>query len=311
MKERQPKMDKTEHIVKEDSGRLDTYLGALYTDLSRSKIQIMIKKGDILLNGRITKNNSKVKAKDVISITFEEPKVETIEPEDIPIDIVYEDEYLAVINKPQGMVVHPAPGHYSGTLVNAIMYRMKNLSSINGELRPGIVHRLDKDTSGLLVIAKNDSAHVKLQKQIQQRIAKRSYTAIVVGTLKTPKATIEAPIGRHRTDRKKMAVVQSGREARTHIELIKQYKDFALINAHLDTGRTHQIRVHMAYIGHSVLGDPLYGRKKNPFDLERQVLHAHSLKFLHPETGEHMEFTAPLPQYFKDIISILDAEYQI
>jgi len=311
MKERRPEMNKTEHIVQYDCERLDTYLGALYKDISRTKIQIMIKKGDILLNNSETKSNCKVKIGDIITIRFEEPKEVDVKAEDIPIDIVYEDECMAVINKEQGMVVHPAPGHYAGTLVNAIMYRIKDLSGINGELRPGIVHRLDKDTSGLIVIAKNDFAHTELQKQIQNRVAKRSYTAIVEGILKTPKATIEAPIGRHKTDRKKMAVVQDGREARTHIELIKQYRGYALIEAHLDTGRTHQIRVHMAYIGHSVVGDPLYGKKKNPFGLKWQALHAHNLSLIHPKTGERMEFNAPLPGYFLDIVSILDKEYEL
>ncbi len=304
-------MNKIQHIVENDSERLDVYLGALYKDISRSKIQLLIKNGDILLNGKPTKNNCKIKIGDEITIIFEEPKLTALVAEDIALDVVYEDEWLAVINKEQGMVVHPAAGHDSGTLVNAIMYRIKDLSGINGELRPGIVHRLDKDTSGLLVIAKNDVAHVALQKQIQSRVAKRSYVAIVDGTLKAQRATIEAPIGRHRTDRKKMAVVQDGRDARTHIELIKQYKDYAYVKANLDTGRTHQIRVHMAYIGHSVVGDPLYGRKKNPFGLEWQALHAQHLSFEHPKTGERIEFSAPIPQYFLDILSKLEAEYQI
>lgn len=304
-------MNKRISIAESDAERLDTYLGALYNDISRSKAQLLIKNGSVLLNGETAKNNSKIKTGDKISVEIDDPKPTAIEPQDIDLDIVFEDEYLAVINKPQGLVVHPAAGHENGTLVNAIMYRIKDLSGINGELRPGIVHRLDKDTSGLLVIAKNDFAHIALQEQIQKRIAKRSYVAIVDGTLSAPKAIIEAPIGRHKTDRKKMAVVNGGREATTHIELIKQYRDFAYIRANLDTGRTHQIRVHMAYIGHSVVGDPLYGKKKNPFGLKSQALHAERLSFLHPKTNEPMEFHAPLPQYFTDTLSLLEKDYNI
>lgn len=298
-------------IAKSDAERLDTYLGALYNDISRSKAQLLIKNGSVLLNGETAKNNSKIKKGDKITVELDDPKPTALEPQDIDIDIVYEDEYLAVINKPQGLVVHPAAGHESGTLVNAIMYKIKDLSGINGELRPGIVHRLDKDTSGLLVVAKNDFAHIALQEQIQKRIAKRSYVAIVDGILSAPKAIIEAPVGRHKTDRKKMAVVNGGRAAKTHIELIKQYRDFAYIRANLDTGRTHQIRVHMAYIGHSVVGDPLYGKKKNPFGLKCQALHAEKLSFLHPKTNEPMEFHAPLPQYFIDTLDLLEKDYNI
>ena len=289
---------------KEDENiRLDKLLSEKL-GFSRSFIAKAIEKGEVLVNGRQCETKTKLKAGQAVVIELGEPEMIDAVAEDIPIDIVYEDEHLAVINKPQGMVVHPAPGNYSGTLVNAVLYRMKDLSGINGKLRPGIVHRLDKDTSGLIVIAKNDDAHIELQRQIQLKEAKRAYYALAYGNVKED-VRIELPIGRHKTDRKKMAVVADGRYAATRFTVEERYKGYTLLRADLETGRTHQIRVHLSHIGHSVVGDPVYGRKEHPFKLNGQLLHAFMLSFSHPATGEEMTFTSPLPDYFADVLSRL------
>ncbi len=274
---------------------------------SRSFIARAIERGDILVEGEPGGAKAKLKKGQIVEFYLAEPQNIDAEPEDIPIEVVYEDEDIAVINKPQGMVVHPAPGNYTGTLVNALLFKMKDLSGINGKLRPGIVHRLDKDTSGLIVIAKNDDAHVKLQQQIQSKEAKRVYMALAYGIVKE-NVRVEQPIGRHRTDRKKMAVVPEGRFAATNFSVLEHFKGYTLVRADLETGRTHQIRVHLAYIGHSVVGDPVYGRKDHPFKLNGQLLHAAELSLNHPRTGERMTFTAPLPDYFVNVLNKLEKQ---
>ncbi len=231
-----------------------------------------------------------------------------VTPEDIDIEILYEDEYLVVVNKPQGMVVHPAAGHSSGTLVNALLSKCSNLSTINGVVRPGIVHRIDKDTSGVLVVAKNDMAHISLAEQIKKHTVNRIYVAIVEGRIKDDEGTINLPIGRHPVERKKMAVVQNGRNAVTHYKVLERYEKNTYIQAKLETGRTHQIRVHMAYIGHPLVGDPVYGFKKQRFKLNGQALHAKTLGFIHPATGEYMEFSAEPPLYFTELLNKLRNE---
>jgi len=231
-----------------------------------------------------------------------EPRPVDVQAQDIPLDILYEDEDIIVINKPQGMVVHPAAGNYNSTLVNALLHHCRDLSGINGEMRPGIVHRIDKDTSGVLVVAKNDHSHVNLAQQIKDKTAVRKYIALVEGDIKEDAGTIDAPIGRHPVYRKKMAVVPGGRRAVTHFKVLERFGRYTLIEARLETGRTHQIRVHMAYIGHPVVGDPVYGYKRQSFNLNGQLLHAQCLGFKHPRTGRYMEFCAPLPDYFTDVI---------
>ena len=285
--------------------RLDVAL-AEKTEKSRSYIQTLIQEERVLVNGQVKKANYKVQEGDQVEINFPEPQALDVLPENIPLEIVYEDNDLVVVNKPPGMVVHPAPGSWHGTLVNALLYHCRNLSGINGVIRPGIVHRIDKDTSGLLVVAKNDEAHHKLAEQIKEHSAGRSYRAIVHGVLAEPSGTINAPIGRDPKDRKKMAVVfHNSKEAITHYYVLNRYYGFTEIRAVLETGRTHQIRVHMAYIKHPVLGDPLYGPKKNPFGLQGQVLHAESLSFLHPASGRKMEFTVDPPPAFLEVLNKL------
>ncbi|MBQ9519114.1 MAG: RluA family pseudouridine synthase, partial [Firmicutes bacterium] len=262
--------------------------------------------GNILVNGKKINKNYKISAGDEISVDIPEPVETEILPEDIPLDILYEDNDLIVINKPQDMVVHPAAGHYTGTLVNALMYHCgDNLSGINGVLRPGIVHRIDKDTSGVLVIAKSDRAHISLSKQLADHSMTREYWAIVYNGFNEESGTVDQPIGRHPKERKKMAVVRdkTSRHAVTHYTVIKKLKgNYTLVKLRLETGRTHQIRVHLAYIGHPLLGDEVYGPKKCPFNLKGQVLHAKILGFIHPATGEYMQFESSLPQYFQDLI---------
>ncbi|SHF26911.1 23S rRNA pseudouridine1911/1915/1917 synthase [Thermoanaerobacter uzonensis DSM 18761] len=290
---------------KEDEGkRIDVFLAA-ELDYTRSYIKKLIVDGLVFVNGKTVKPSYKVKENDEVVVNI--PEVEKIDvlPENIPLDILYEDDDIIVINKPQGMVVHPAPGNYSGTLVNALLYHCKNLSGINGILRPGIVHRLDKDTSGVMVIAKNDKAHISLSNQIKERSVFKKYVAIVEGVIKDEEGKIEAPIGRHPVDRKKMAVIEDGRYALTLYKVLERFKENTLIEAVIKTGRTHQIRVHMAYIGHPVVGDPIYGFKKQKFKLEGQALHSRVLGFMHPTKGVYMEFEAPLPEYFKKLIEIL------
>ena len=293
---------------KEDVGtRIDVFLAENMEDLSRSGVQKLIDEGMITLNGGKTKANYKLREKDVIDVTVPEVKEVEILPEDIPLDILYEDADVIVVNKPQGMVVHPAPGHTSGTLVNALMFHCgDDLSGINGEKRPGIVHRIDKDTSGVLMIAKNDIAHQSLAAQLAEHSITRKYNAVVYNGFNEDEGTVNEPIGRNPQDRKKMAVTQKhSRHAVTHYRVIERMEKFTLIEAQLETGRTHQIRVHMTYIGHPLLGDPVYGPKKQPVSLEGQALHARVLGFIHPRTGEYMEFEAPLPPYFEALLERL------
>lgn len=284
----------------ETSGdRLDKFVSeASSGEITRSAAAKLIEEGGCLVNGSTAQKNYKLKAGDRVSVEIAEPKEVDILPENIPLDIVYEDEHLLVVNKPKGMVVHPAPGHYSGTLVNALMYHCKDsLSGINGEIRPGIVHRIDKDTSGLLIVAKSDAAHNGLAAQIKEHSFTREYEAVVCGSIKED-GTVNAPIGRHKTDRKKMCVTtENSREAVTHYFVLNNYGNFTHLRLQLETGRTHQIRVHMAYIGHSVAGDEVYGNGK-PKWLCGQCLHARKIGFIHPITGQYLEFSSPLPEYF-------------
>ncbi|TDT61828.1 RluA family pseudouridine synthase [Fonticella tunisiensis] len=295
-------------VEEEDSGkRIDVYISEKLNDLSRSQVQKLINDEKIKLKNKKVKSNYKIKPGDEISVDIPEPVKLEVVPEDIDIEIMYEDDYIAVVNKPQGMVVHPAAGNNSGTLVNALLARCTSLSSINGVVRPGIVHRIDKDTSGVLVVAKNDEAHRSLSEQIKEHSVKRVYMALTEGIIKNDSGTISAAIGRHPVERKKMAVVtKNGRHAITHYKVLKRYKENTLIEARLETGRTHQIRVHMAYIGHPLVGDPVYGYKKQKYKLKGQALHAAVLGFIHPATKEYMEFTAPLPEYFKELLRKID-----
>lgn len=295
-------------VKQQDTGkRLDVYLNEILEEYSRSFIQQLIKKENVKVNGKNSKPNYRIRENDIIEVLIPPPENISVEPQKLDINIIYEDDYIAVINKPQGMVVHPAPGNYTGTLVNALLYHFDNLSSINGKIRPGIVHRIDKDTSGLLVIAKNDLAHHSLAKQLGDKTMFRVYWALVEKNIKQDTGTINAPIARHPVDRKKMAVVYSpsSREAITHYKVLERFGDYTLVEAKLETGRTHQIRVHMAHIGHPVVGDPVYGSRKQKFNLNGQALHAIKLGLIHPSTNEYMEFTAPLPDYFKKLIKIL------
>lgn len=297
-------MDPIELTIEQgDHGRLDKVLAAKLTHFSRSKLQRWIKMGLVVVNGQQVADKHKVKTGDEVVITPEQPHQIDLEPEKIPLDIVYEDDDLLVVNKPQGMVVHPAPGHPDHTLVNALLYHCP-LSTINGEFRPGIVHRIDKDTSGLLMVAKNDQAHRSLAAQLKAKTTKREYVALVHGRIKEEKGTIDAPLGRSHKDRKKQAIVEGGRHAVTHFQVLERYRQYTLIKCRLETGRTHQIRVHMASIGHPLAGDPLYGPRKT-LPGKGQYLHARLLGFVHPRTGKEMVFTAPLPAYFQQMIEKL------
>lgn len=285
-------------IAETEASRIDAYLAA-NTDLTRSKIQKLIKDGAVALNGKACKASSAVCAGDSIRILVPETDGDRLpEPENIPLDVVYEDDDLAVINKPKGMVVHPAPGNPSGTLVNALLYRFQTLSGAGGEIRPGIVHRIDRMTSGLLVVAKNDFAHEALARQFAEHTAHREYLCLVHGNLKEDSGTVDAPIGRHKTDRKRMAVTEDGRRAVTHWHVLERFGTETLLDVRLETGRTHQIRVHMAYIKHPILGDEVYGSPAPKLGLNGQALHGYRLTFSHPRTGETMSFTAPLPDDF-------------
>lgn len=291
--------------------RLDAYISKEIEDLSRSMIQKLLEEDKINVNGKIEKPSYKVQEGDIIEVTIEEPKEVKIEAQDIPLDIIYEDNDILVVNKQKGLVVHPANGNPDGTLVNAIMAHCKDsLSGIGGELRPGIVHRLDKDTSGLLIIAKNDKAHIQVSEQIKNREVKKTYIALVRGTIAEDEATINMPIGRSTKDRKKMAVTKNGKEAVTHFKVLNRYAtnkgSYTLLEIKIDTGRTHQIRVHMAEIGHPVIGDSVYSNGKNEFGVEGQCLHAKRLEFVHPITGKEMKLEAPLPKYFQNIIAQLE-----
>ena len=287
--------------------RVDVFLNEEMEDVSRSALQKNIEKGNITVNGEKISKNYKLRIGDIVEAELPPPENIDIVPEDIPLDIMYEDDDLIVINKPQNMVVHPAPGHYTGTLVNALMFHCgDNLSGINGVLRPGIVHRIDKDTSGVLVIAKSDLAHKGLSEQLAEHSMKRVYNAIVYNSFNEESGTVDRNIDRSKNDRKKMAVVmQGGRNAVTHYKVIEKLGKYTWVELQLETGRTHQIRVHMSYIGHPLLGDPVYGPKKCPFNLNGQVLHAKVLGFVHPRTGEYMEFNSELPDYFSSLIERL------
>lgn len=293
-----------ETVVEMQNGRLDKACSEIFSDYSRSQIKQLLDGGNITVNGKTEKAKYKVKSGDVIRL--EEPETKTLElrPENITLDIVYEDDDVIVINKPQGMVVHPAPGHDEHTLVNALLYHCP-LSTINGTFRPGIVHRIDKDTSGLLMVAKNDKAHRSLAKQLKDKTNIREYVALVHGRIAEDEGTINAPIGRSLKDRKKQAVVKDGRNAVTHFEVLKRYRDYTLVKCILETGRTHQIRVHMKYIGHPLVGDPLYGPKKT-IKGNGQFLHAGKLGFVHPTTGKLLIFEAPLPKIFQECLEKLD-----
>ena len=295
-----------------DNGeRIDKYLSEKFSEYSRSYIKGLIDDGRVSVSGKTVKSSFKVFNGAAITVNIPPLKEVEIIPENIPLDILYEDEDVILINKPKRMVVHPAAGHYTGTLVNALMYHCKeNLSGINGELRPGIVHRIDMDTTGVIIVCKNDVSHRLIAEQLKEHSIKRKYQAIVYGAFKMDEGTIEGPIGRSKTDRKKMAIVPDGKAAITHYRVIKNYtspngNNFAHIECELETGRTHQIRVHMASIGHPLLGDEVYGAAKNPFKLQGQALHAEMLGFVHPHTGEYMEFHAPLPQYFLELLKRL------
>ena len=293
-----------ETVVEMQNGRLDKVCSEIFSDYSRSQIKQLLDGGNITVNGKTEKAKYKVKSGDVIRL--EEPETKTLElrPENIPLDIVYEDDDVIVINKPQGMVVHPAPGHDEHTLVNALLYHCP-LSTINGTFRPGIVHRIDKDTAGLLMGAKNDKAHRALAQQLKDKTNIREYVALVHGRIAEDEGTINAPIGRSLKDRKKQAVVKDGRNAVTHFEVLKRYRDYTFVKCILETGRTHQIRIHMKYIGHPLVGDPLYGPKKT-IKGNGQFLHAGKLGFVHPTTGKLLIFEAPLPKIFQECLEKLD-----
>ena len=297
------------YIVKSDEQgkRLDTYISSQNEKITRTSAQRLIEQGNILVNGKKQKVAYKIAENDVITVEHEEPKQIELKAQKIPIEVIYEDADIIVVNKPKGMVVHPANGNPDGTLVNAIMNICKDsLSGIGGEIRPGIVHRLDKDTSGLLIVAKNDMAHVKMSEQIKNHEVKKTYIALVRGVIKENEATIDMPIGRSRTDRKKMAVAKDGKNAVTHIKVLKRYDKYTLLEINIETGRTHQIRVHLSHIGYPIIGDYIYSNGKNEFGVEGQCLHAKSLEFKHPITKKEMKLEAPLPEYFQDIINKLD-----
>ena len=286
------------------TGRIDKVLGHHFSQFSRSHLQKWIEDGNVKVNGQVVKPKYKLAVGDQVAITPEAPQKIDLEPENIPLDIVYEDDDVVVVNKPQGMVVHPAPGHPNHTLVNALLYHCP-LSTINGEFRPGIVHRIDKDTSGLLMVAKNDMAHRSLAAQLKAKTNKREYVALVHGVIKQDTGTIDAPIGRSRKDRKKQAIVADGRHAVTHFKVLKRFRHYTLVSCRLETGRTHQIRVHMKSIGHPLAGDPLYGPRKT-LPGNGQYLHARELGFKHPRTGKELLFTAPLPAYFQQMLDKLE-----
>lgn len=287
--------------------RIDRALTEEYADYSRSYLQKLLKEQQILVNDRPVKSNYKVQAGDFVRIMLPDMKEPDIVPEDIPLDILYEDDYLMVVNKPKGMVVHPSAGHMEGTLVNAVLAHCQgNLSGINGVLRPGIVHRIDKDTTGALLICKDDTTHRDLAEQLKVHSIKRRYRAIAYGNFKEDEGTVEGPIGRHPTDRKKMSInYKNGKDAVTHYRVLERFGNASYIECRLETGRTHQIRVHMSSIGHPLLGDEVYGSGKNPYHLQGQALHAMVLGFVHPHTKEYMEFEAPLPDYFVKLLEKL------
>ena len=287
--------------------RIDSYIVDKNINLSRTAIKRLLDEGKILVNGKKQKPSYKPEVGDIITIEIPEPEEVELKPQDIPIDVIYEDKDIIVVNKPKGMVVHPANGNPDGTLVNAILAKCKDsLSGIGGEIRPGIVHRLDKDTSGLLIIAKNDQAHINMSKQIQDRKVIKKYIALVKGVIGENTATIDMPIARSTKDRKKMAVDPKGKEAITHYKVLQRYDKYTLLEIKIDTGRTHQIRVHMSYIGHPVVGDMQYSNGKNEFGIEGQMLHSKYLEFDHPITGKRLKLEAPLPEYFEQVLKGLE-----
>ena len=295
-------------VNEEDAGeRIDKYLADMLPDLTRSYLQKVMKQEQVLVAGQPVKANYKLKAEDVVDITIPDAVEPDIKPENIPLDILYEDDYILVVNKPKGMVVHPAAGHNSGTLVNAVMYHCReNLSGINGVLRPGIVHRIDMDTTGSLIICKNDMAHNHIAEQLKVHSITRKYRAIVHGVIKEEEGRVEAPIGRHPVERKKMAINEkNGKPAVTNYKVLERFRDFTYVECQLETGRTHQIRVHMASLHHPLLGDAVYGPAKCPYKLQGQTLHAATIGFEHPATGEYLELTAQLPEYFEELLKKL------
>ncbi|EOH89836.1 RluA family pseudouridine synthase [Enterococcus villorum] len=297
-------MTELKATIQQESGRIDKVITHLFDDYSRSQVQLWLKEGAVSVNGQVVKANYKVRQKDEVIIDVPEPEKLSIQAEDIPLEIVYEDEAVAVINKPQGMVVHPSAGHPNGTMVNALMYHIKKLSTINGVIRPGIVHRIDKDTSGLLMVAKNDQAHESLAKQLKDKTSLRKYVALVHGVIPHEKGTINAPIGRSKVNRKMQAIREDGKPAVTHFKVLERFNDFTLVELTLETGRTHQIRVHMKYIGYPLAGDPVYGPSKT-LKGNGQFLHAKLLGFTHPVTGQQMVFEAPLPEIFEKTLEKL------
>ena len=298
-----------EYLVPEEAAgtRIDKFLADACPDLSRSFLQKLLKESSVTADGKAVKSSFKVNGGETIAFEVPKPQEAAIEAENIPLDILYEDSDIILVNKPKGMVVHPAAGHYTGTLVNALMYHCKDqLSGINGVMRPGIVHRIDMNTTGVLVVCKNDFAHNSLAEQLKVHSITRVYYAIVVGNLREDEGTVHAPIGRHPTDRKKMSIhSKQGRDAITHYRVLERFGAYTFIECRLETGRTHQIRVHMASIGHPLLGDEVYGPARLPFSLEGQTLHAGVLGFIHPRTGEYVEFSAPLPAYFEELLEKL------
>ena len=304
-------MQKTLIVEENEESRLDAYISNKIPEISRMTVKRLLDENKILVNEKFEKPSYKVNKNDKIEIQIDEPKEIKLRAQNIPIEIIYEDKDIIVVNKPKGLVVHPANGNPDGTLVNAIMAVCKDsLSGIGGEIRPGIVHRLDKDTSGLLIVAKNDVAHVKMSEQIKNREVKKTYIALVRGTVPENEATINMPIGRSTKDRKKMAVTKNGKEAITHFKVLERYTtnkgSYTLLEIKIDTGRTHQIRVHMAEIGYPVIGDAVYSNGKNEFGVEGQCLHAKRLEFKHPTTGKEMKLEAPLPEYFEKILNELN-----
>lgn len=292
----------------QEGERLDKYLSMIYPDFSRSFFQKLIKNGQVKVNDIPEKSSYSVREEDIICVTIPDAVQTSIEPENIPLDILYEDDDVLIVNKPKGMVVHPSAGHYSGTLVNGIMYHCQDsLSGINGEIRPGIVHRIDMDTTGSLIVCKNDESHIHIAQQIKAHTVNRIYVGIVCGNVKEDEGTIEGTIGRHPTERKKMAInVKNGKPAITHYKVLERFGNYTYMQFKLETGRTHQIRVHMAGIGHPLLGDTLYSSGRSPFKhLQGQTLHAQTIGFIHPRTGEYMEFSAPLPEYFEKLLYLL------
>ena len=295
----------TSYTVADGGLRLDVFLAAQSVELSRSRVQKLIDEGNVTVNGTVRKANYKLATGDVVAFDEPEPQPLDIVAENIPLNILYEDQDVIVINKKRGMVTHPANGNYTGTLVNALLYHTSDLSGINGVLRPGIVHRLDKDTSGVMVVAKTNLAHLSLARQIQDKTATRTYLAIVSGNIREASGVIRGAIGRHKTDRQKMAVTPDGKPAVTHFKVLERFGNYTFIECQLETGRTHQIRVHMAYIGNPVLADPKYSRSKDKVPISGQALHSHTLKFLHPLTEKEMQFTAPLPADMEYLLDLL------